>query len=98
MIATWFYISPPKDLKDLYATQFEKGEEMLSLNLQTNNGSKAIKYRNYLKGRPTNFKIEVYQQYFPGVKNTNDLQRAARILSQGWGSFSVAAPLASYMN
>jgi hypothetical protein len=93
-----FYLSPPKDLKDLYATQFEKGEEMLSLNLQTKNGAKSIKYRNYLKGRPTNFKIEVYQQYFPGVKNTSDLQRAARILSQGWGSFSVATPLASYMN
>lgn len=93
-----FYLNPPSDLKELYGIDFEKGDEMLNLTLQTKNGPKNVKFRNYTRGRPIQYKIDKFKPYFPGVNSASDLQNAARILSQGWGSFSVAAPLASYMN
>lgn len=93
-----FYLNAPADLKDLYGTKFESGEEMLSTTLTTKDGPKTIKFRNYTKGRPVDFKLNVYKSYFPAINSASELQNSARILSQGWGSFSVAAPLASYMN
>ncbi|MGZ3789112.1 MAG: hypothetical protein ACXVLQ_11350 [Bacteriovorax sp.] len=93
-----FYLSPPTDLKDLYATQFEEGPEMNSIPLKTNSGVQKFSYRNYFRGRPTGWKMDVYKRYFPQVKNGADLQNTARILSQGWGSAVVAVPLANYMN
>lgn len=93
-----FYLNPPTDLKELYGTQFESGDEMIPVQLQTKTGVATVKSRNYLRGRPVNWNINQFQKYFPGVKNGTDLQNTARILSQGWGSFVVAMPLASYMN
>jgi hypothetical protein len=93
-----FYLNPPKDLKDLYATDFENSGEMNSVTLKTNAGAQKFSYRNYFNGRPTNWKIDTYKRYFPQVKNANDLKNTARILSQGWGSATVAMPLANYMN
>lgn len=93
-----FYLNPPKDLKDLYATQFEGGSEMNSMSLKTNAGVKKFSYRNYLHGRPTGWNVEVYKRYFPQVNSGSDLQNTARILSQGWGSSTIAMPLANYLN
>jgi hypothetical protein len=94
-----FYLNPPSDLKDLYGqAPFEGGDEMVSMQLKSNSGVKKVNYRNYLKGRSINWKVDVYQQYFPGIKNSQDLQKTTRILSQGWGSFAVAMPLAGYLN
>lgn len=93
-----FYLNPVHDLKDLYATQFEGGDEMKSMTLQTKSGAKKLSYRNYTHGRPTGWKVEVYKKYFPKVNNGSDLTNTARILSQGWGTSAVAMPLANYMN
>ena len=93
-----FYLNPPTDLKDLYATEFEEGSEMNSISFKTTAGIKNSSYRNYFRGRPMNWKIELYKKYFPQLKNGADLQNTARILSQGWGSSTVAMPLANYLN
>ncbi len=93
-----FYLNPPKDLKDLYATQFEGGSEMNSVSLKTNSGVQKFTYRNYLHGRATGWNIDVYKRYFPQVKSGEDLKNTARILSQGWGSSTIAMPLANYLN
>lgn len=93
-----FYINPVQDLKDLYATQFEAGEEMKSITLQTKSGAKKLTYRNYTRGRPTGWKMEVYKKYFPKINSGKDLETTARILSQGWGTSAVAMPLANYLN
>lgn len=93
-----FYLNPPTDLKDLYATGFEGGAENATLSLKTKDGVKAFSHRNYFKGRPMSWKIDAYKKYFPAVKNGTDLQNTARILSQGWGSATIAMPLANYLN
>lgn len=93
-----FYLNPPKDLKELYATEFESGSEMKSISLATAKGTQNISYRNYTKGRPTGWNIAIYKKYFPQVKSGSDLQDTARILSQGWGSAAIAMPLANYLN
>jgi len=93
-----FYLNPVQDLKDLYATQFEGGSEMNTVTLNTKSGVKKLSYRNYTKGRPTGWKVEVYRKYFPRVNSGKDLEATARILSQGWGTSAVAMPLANYMN
>ncbi len=94
-----YYLQPPSDLKRLYALpSSEDGPEMLALNLNVNGKPKSVPYRNFLYGRPTQWDLSVYQPYFPTVKTNQDLQRAARILSQGWGTSAIATPLMNYMN
>lgn len=93
-----FYMNPVHNLKDLYATQFESGEEIKSVTLQTKSGAKKLSYRNYTRGRPTGWKVEVYKKYFPKVNSGKDLENTARILSQGWGTSAIAMPIANYLN
>lgn len=93
-----FYLNPVRDLKDLYATQFEGGAEMNALTLQTKSGAKKVSFRNYTRGRPVGWKMDVYKKYFPKVNTGKDLETTARILSQGWGTAAIAMPLANYMN
>ncbi|WP_413289275.1 hypothetical protein [Bdellovibrio sp. HCB337] len=90
-----FYMNPPKDLKAMYAIGFDKESEMLTKTLGNNS---KVQYRNYFHGRGTEWNIGLYKKYFPDVQSSQDLLKTAKVLSQGWGSFVVAVPLANYLN
>jgi hypothetical protein len=90
-----YYLNPPSDLKDLYATAFDTSGEILSKQVTKD---KLVPYRNYFHGRGTQWNIAIYKKYFPDIQNSQDLLRTAKVLSQGWGSFSVAVPMANYLN
>jgi len=93
-----FYLNPPADLKQLYATGFEGGLDMITANLKVGDKTQKVKYRNYYYGRPTQWNLSMYRPYFPDVKSNEDLKKTARVLTQGWGTFVVAVPLINYMN
>lgn len=93
-----YYTNPPKDLKQLYATQFEGGSEMLKMTLTEGKEAKDKEYRNYLHGRAAGWNLNLYRPYFPEIKSNEDLKRTARVLTQGWGTFALAMPLLGYLN
>lgn len=93
-----YYEKPPRDLKQLYAIGFERGSEMVVKSLQAGTQNVDVKYRNFLYGRPNQWNLAQYKPYFPEVKTNQDLEKTARVLSQGWGTFVIAVPLLNYMN
>ncbi|MBK9323775.1 MAG: hypothetical protein IPM97_12670 [Bdellovibrionaceae bacterium] len=93
-----YYLNPPADLKQLYATGFEGGLDMITTDLKVGDKTQKVKYRNYYYGRPTQWNLSVYRPYFPDVKSNEDLKKTVRVLTQGWGTFIVAVPLINYMN
>ena len=88
-----FFDDPPNSLQDFMPTAFKGGEEFLTKNVD----GKAVKYRNYFKGRPAEWNYAVYGKYFSGVNNAADVERTARVLSQSWGGFILGGPMAAVM-
>lgn len=93
-----FYLNPPQDLKDLYATGFEDGSEMKSTDLMNHGKKVSVEYRNFLHGRGNEWNLSVYKNYFPNVKTNKDLEKTVRVLTQGWGTLAIAVPMLNYMN
>lgn len=78
--------NPPADLKSFLAVDFEGGESFNRDPLTKR------KYRNYMMGNPKSWNAATYQKYFPGITQEN-IPKAARILSQTWGSNIIGAAL-----
>ncbi len=90
-----FFDNPPDSLQDFMPTGFlESGTEKW---LTKTVGNEKVKYRNYEYGRPNRWNLRVYKKYFEGIRSDKDVEKTARVLSQSWGAFPLAAPLALMM-
>ena len=77
---------PPRDLKLFLAEDFVEGKSFIRDPVTQR------KYRNYMMGNPKSWNAKIYQEYFPGITQDN-IPKAARILSQTWGSNIIGAAL-----
>ncbi|MBY0517831.1 MAG: hypothetical protein K2P81_13050 [Bacteriovoracaceae bacterium] len=90
-----FYKNPPQDLKAFLPTAFVEGSEWKEMSLKDASGKvQTVKYRNYEIGRANNWDAQTYKQIFPDVKTGKDIPASVRVLSQSWGSWMSAMPLA----
>lgn len=90
-----FYQNPPKDLKEFLPTAFQQGPEWQTVNLTDGSGKvHKVKARNYEIGRGIDWKADAYGIIFPEMKSGKDVPRNVRILSQSWGTWITALPLA----
>jgi hypothetical protein len=89
-----FFFHSPDDLKDLLPNGFHDSTKPLEKTITDTKGHPVqVQYRNYLQGRPTAWKVVVYQKYFPNVKTNADIETAARVLAQTWGGPLGSLPL-----
>ncbi len=76
------FFDPPTSLRDFLPTSFHGGQKETEFKVV---GGK-IKARNYQYGNPKGWNTKVYNKYFPDINTDEDIPRAARILSQTWGT------------
>ncbi len=92
-----FYMNPPKDLKSLLPTNFEKPKDgkfnHVYVKVGKNTKAEKVDYYNYFHGRPTDWNKDAYKPLFPQIKKGTDVQTAARIMAQSWGGVVLAGPL-----
>lgn len=90
-----FYSNPPRDLKDFLPTAFQQGSEWQTVRLTDGAGKvHKVKARNYEIGRGIDWKTEAYGSIFPELKAGKDIPKNVRVLSQSWGVWMAALPLA----
>ncbi|MFP5491376.1 MAG: hypothetical protein ACLGG0_07740 [Bacteriovoracia bacterium] len=90
-----FYENPPQDLKSFLPTQFDRSAEWKVVVLKDSAGKQhKVKTRNYEVGRGIDWNAEAYRQIFPSLASGQDIPKNVRILSQTWGTWMAAMPLA----
>src|SRR3989339_114489 len=94
-----FFTKPPKNLKDLMSTNWENGKQMVFTDWKVKPSDKhGVEYRNYFWGRATSWNKDVYENYFPGLKNGEELATKLRIFSQAWSGTTVGTPFNQLWN
>jgi hypothetical protein len=90
-----FYRNPPQDLKVFLPTSFHSGSEWKEAKLKDASGKvQVVKYRNYDIGRGVDWNATAYRQLFPSLKSGKDVPTNVRVVSQSWGTWMAAMPLA----
>ncbi len=90
-----FYRNPPQDLKEFLPTKFKGGGEWRTVQLTDGAGKvHSVRARNYEVGRGIDWKSDVYQSIFPELGSGQDIPKNVRVLSQSWGAWMTALPLA----
>lgn len=93
-----FYKNPPKDLKAFLPTRTDDSKSTKTVELTFSSGKKkVVSYRNFEEGRALGWDLAVFQPYFPELKGEDAIPRAARILSESYGSYLVLNPLSSVL-
>ncbi|MBN8536483.1 MAG: hypothetical protein J0M15_05485 [Deltaproteobacteria bacterium] len=93
-----------ENLREFLATKYEnnnsKRTEWLEKELTVDGKKIKTRYRNFFNGRGEEWKYDVYERFFPSIKNLNnpvdkknELKRSARVLSQSWGTWLISVPL-----
>jgi len=90
-----FYRNPPADLKAFLPTEFQRGSEWHKVQLKDGAGKvHEVKYRDYTIGRGTNWNAESYRKMFPALRSGKDVPTHLRVMSQSWGTWLAAIPVA----
>ena len=89
-----FFMHPPADLFAFLPTP--TGFKNAPFRQFKTPGHKTThEWHNYLSESPTAWDLGAFQPYFPGINKQEDVQKAARVLSQAWGGWLVGLPLAA---
>lgn len=102
-----FYNNPPTDLKEFLPISWDVKNKEIKTDLKIKEfktvakGERKevevpVKYRNYYWGRPTQWSAQVYKEYFPSIKNNDDVARHMRIFRQSMGASTVGTPITDF--
>ncbi|MBI2520390.1 MAG: hypothetical protein HYV97_08225 [Bdellovibrio sp.] len=82
----------PIDLKHFLPTEWELGDEFIYTQLAVRGKTEKIKTRNFDRGRPIKWNLDVYKTLIPSLKDSSELPTALKTFSQALSANGTAIP------